>query len=97
MEVGENERQGAAWPLRFPCMHTSPASQDDGSCAKVAETREGWRSPVEQRWVNCCLVRASLFDFFLRREGNGDGGFGAAWAESEAVGVVNLSVGHSSC
>lgn len=27
MEVGENERQAPVWPLRFLCMHTSPASQ----------------------------------------------------------------------
>lgn len=77
-------------------MHTSPTSQNNGSCAKVAEPREGWRSPVEQWWVNCCLVCMSLFDFFVAGGKRGPG-FGATWADSEAVRVVNLSLGHSSC
>lgn len=97
MEVGENERQGPVWPLRFFPACTS--RQHLKTTAAVRRwPRHGEVGGVQWSSGGCTAVcSARLCLIFLRREGNWDGGFGAAWAESEAVGVVNLSVGHSSC
>lgn len=96
MEVSYNEWRR---DLMIFSILKSPACElrEAGRDTKGEEcSSQVWDEPINSGRIqlSVCLV-SCLFD--LRWGGDEDGGFWVARGEAKAVGVVNLSVGHSCC